>query len=371
VALTPDAVLSGELTADEPSSLRSRRNGAEYLMITTEELAETAQVLADHRAMRSMVVDVEDVYDEFNHGVPSPHAIRAFLAHARSTWSLPPSYVVLAGSGSFDYRTSYPYGGNLIPPALVPTPDGLAASDFWFADVDPASPVPELAIGRLPASTPEELQSMIEKILAREGAGGEWLHHFVVAADNADSVGAFPTDSERLATLAPASFQVERIYLSPSLPVATARQQLVTAIAEGAGMVSYVGHAGYTVLADEGLLRDSDVATLQNADRPTVVTAFTCLAGNFASPFFPSIGEQLILSAGGGAAAVWSPTWLSDNDHAVALGEHYYAAAFAGGGVRIGDAIVTAMQEYGKTWRPEYLLSIYTLLGDPAMPLGQ
>jgi hypothetical protein len=29
--------------------------------------------------MRVALVDVEDLYDEFNSGAPSPHAIRAFL----------------------------------------------------------------------------------------------------------------------------------------------------------------------------------------------------------------------------------------------------------------------------------------------------
>jgi hypothetical protein len=315
-----------------------------------------------------MVVDIEDVYDEFSYGVPSPRALKAFLAHAWSRWSVPPRYVVLAGNGTFDYAVSYPYGDNLIPPMMVPTPDGLAPSDVWFADLDPAGPAPELAIGRLPASTPEELAEIVRKIQAREGLGSPWLRRFLVTADNPDSIGAFPTDSERIAALTPAGFQLERIYLS-QLPVATAKQRLLAGINEGAGMVSYVGHAGYDVLADEGLLRSADMALLVNQERPTVLTAMTCVAGNFASPFIPSIGEQLVQQPGGGAAAVWAPTWMSENDHAVALAESYYAAVFSSGGVRIGDAIVEAMQVYEQTGRPDYLLYLYTLLGDPAMKL--
>jgi hypothetical protein len=32
--------------------------------------------------MPSLVVDIQDVYDEFGFGVPSPHALKAFLAYA-------------------------------------------------------------------------------------------------------------------------------------------------------------------------------------------------------------------------------------------------------------------------------------------------
>ena len=52
-------------------------NEGEYLVITTEALKETAQTLADYRSdLRSQVVDIEDVYDEFNHGIASPYALQ-------------------------------------------------------------------------------------------------------------------------------------------------------------------------------------------------------------------------------------------------------------------------------------------------------
>ena len=46
-------------------------------MITTQALKQTAQTLADYRHdLRSQVVDIEDIYDEFNFGIPSPYAVR-------------------------------------------------------------------------------------------------------------------------------------------------------------------------------------------------------------------------------------------------------------------------------------------------------
>ena len=88
------------------------------------------------------MVDIEDVYDEFGFGVPSPYALQAFLAYARSTWTSPPRYVVLAGDGTYDYKDAFGFGDNLIPPMMVYTPDGLVPSDVWFADVDPSGFAP-------------------------------------------------------------------------------------------------------------------------------------------------------------------------------------------------------------------------------------
>jgi hypothetical protein len=127
-ALTPDAVRSpSRILPDLPSALRPADNEGEYLVITTQALKATAQLLADHRSdLRSQVVDIEDVYDEFNHGISSPYALKAFLAHARTRWRRPPLYVVLAADGSYDYKDVLGEGDNLIPPMMANTPAGLS-----------------------------------------------------------------------------------------------------------------------------------------------------------------------------------------------------------------------------------------------------
>jgi hypothetical protein len=47
------------------------------------------------------VVDIGDVYDEFNYGVLSAAAIRGFLQYAKENWQTPPQYVLLVGDASF------------------------------------------------------------------------------------------------------------------------------------------------------------------------------------------------------------------------------------------------------------------------------
>jgi hypothetical protein len=368
-AVTPGALRAvGEIIPDAASSLASADNKGEYLIITTAELKATAQKLADYRSdLASQVIDIEDIYDEFGYGVPSPYAVKAFLRYARSTWTEPPRYVVLAGNGSFDYKDILGYGGNLVPPMVVSTPHWLFPSDTWFGDVDPAGPAPEIAIGRLPAANAAELDQLIRKVQLREAASGSpWMGQTLVAADNPDEAGDFTAGSERIAAIAAATSQVERIYLG-SMGIAEARTRLIDGINAGAGAVSFVGHGGYDTFTDEGLLTQADVDGLVNLDKPTVLTALTCIGADFSWPGYPSLGDLLVRKAEGGAVAVWAPTGLSKNDAAVALGERYYAAAFGSDRVRIGDAIKRSMKAYEQAGLPAYMLSIYTLLGDPAM----
>jgi uncharacterized repeat protein (TIGR01451 family) len=365
--VTPAAVRRVSwLEPDTPSSLRRRDNAGEYLIVTTAALKGAAQELADlHPDLRSMVVDIEDVYDEFNDGIPSPHALHRFLTYARRFWDVPPRYVVLAGDGSYDYRDLMGEGGNLVPPMLVATPEGLYPSDAWFVD-DEAAPAPAPSIGRLPATSAAELERLIAKIrLWEASAGAPWLGHWLFVSDNADVGGDFPRDADDLSKLVPAQTLVERIDVSRQ-GGAGARAALLAGLQDGAGRVFYVGHGGYDILAEEGLLRSEDVDGLQNP--PTLLVAMTCLVNNFALPGDPTLGERLVRKDVGGSVAVWAPTGLSVDELAVRLGASFMVAAKRED-ARLGDAISEATNEYRAASLPPYLPSIYVLLGDPAMKL--
>ena len=93
---------------------------------------------------------------------------------------------------------------------------------------------------------------VIEKIQLREAvAGAPWLRRRLYVSDNADKAGDFPFDSTQLAALAPPGSLVQRIDIG-LLGGGAARTSLLAALDEGAGSVTYVGHGGYDVLADEG-----------------------------------------------------------------------------------------------------------------------
>jgi hypothetical protein len=228
-----------------------------------------------------------------------------------------------------------------------------------------------MAIGRLPAGTPEELLALIDKIMIYENAGGDWTSRVMMVADKTDDdAGDFPADSDDVAFLLPAGYTVDKIYLSPPhTTIGDARQQVLNGFSEGALMVNYIGHGGLDRLAEEGMLLTGHVPSLQNIERLPVVTAMTCMVGQYALPGFTSLSEALMLKDDGGAAAVWAPTGLSWNEWAKILDGEFFRAVFVEGEKRLGQSVLKALKAYSGQGGEHFMLDIYTLFGDPAMEL--
>lgn len=351
---------------------RTRRQTADYVLVAPDSLAEAAGSLAEYRnglGIRTTVVGLEDIYDEFNFGIESPLAIRDFLRDATSRWSTPPRYVTLVGRGTWDYKDFLGQGDNLVPTPLASTPWGLAASDVRLADLTGDDGRPEIALGRLPVVTSQQLLDYVEKVQTHEGAAsGPWQRRVLMVADDADDAGAFPADSDWVATLIPADHQVDKVYLGAVDPAA-ARQTILDVLNQGAVLYNYVGHAGSDHLAEESIFSSASVASLTNADRLPLFLAMTCAVGNFALPGGPSLSETLLLHEGGGAYAAWTPSGLSVNDVAVELDAAFFKAVFVDGQKVIGDATVSTLRNLQVDDSMQFMRYIYNLLGEPVSQL--
>ena len=370
LAYTPDSVKTpASMLAVIPTTLTSSQNRGQYIVIAPGELRETAQALADYRAgqgYKTMVVDLEAVYDAFNYGIVSPHAIRQFLDYAYGCWAVPPEYVVLIGEGSYDYKNYQGNGDCVVPPKMVDTPDGLFESDTWYADVAGDDGVPEIAVGRLPVMTAEELAGQIEKIMAYESASGDWTRNVLMVADNSDEAGEFPEDSDRVGMLVPGGYAKQRIYLG-EWTIGDARTAILNGINGGALLLNYIGHGALNQLAQEGMLRATDVPGLANGEKLPVMLALTCVAGRYGVPGNDCLSELLLLKNGGGVVAAWAPSGLSMNNLAVVLDEGFFRSRFTDGETILGDAVLSALEDYGASGGDTFMLRIYNLLGDPAL----
>ncbi|MEM6453611.1 MAG: C25 family cysteine peptidase [Acidobacteriota bacterium] len=362
------------LRPDHADDLRAPSNVGRYLVIAGDGLASAANALAAARTgqgVTTRVIAIEDVYDAFSDGIVTPWAIRDLLRHARERWADPPAYVVLVGDGSFDHRDVLGAGGNLVPAPMAATPDGLVPSDNRLADLVGDDGVPELAIGRLPVLSTEELQTYVDKLVAREAiAAGAWSQRITWLADDPDAGGEFALDSARLIDELPPSYVVESIAHGGPASVDVTRQALLGAWADGAQLVSYLGHGGIGQLADEGLLMIGDVVGgLGNGARLPVVTAFTCSVGRIDFPGFDGLAEALVLSADGGAIALWSPSGLVFNADGMPIADAFYEAALARG-LRLGDAVRAALATHAQQGGAAHVPAVYTLVGDPMIALG-
>jgi uncharacterized repeat protein (TIGR01451 family) len=372
VAVSGGGVMKASSSAVTASSLSSRANGADYILIVPDpSFVTAAQSLASYRAgqgMKTMIVNLDDIMNEFNYGISSPEAIKTFLSFAHSNWRKSPRYVILAGDGSMDYKNNLGFGGSLIPSPMVPTPYGLAASDNYLADIN-GDYVPEIAIGRLPVVSPDELNTVINKIKTYEGTAG---YQALLLADFPDEGGNFIADSNEIANLFPSGlsgYKVTPIYLSDPSNIINVRAALFGAINAGQGFFNYLGHGGPEEFSNWGLLTTDDLPLLTNASLLPIMTAMTCIAGNFSDPYEVVLNEALVLKADGGVAAAWSPTGLSDDSQANILNGAFYDAIFRGGKQTIGDAVIQALSVYKTKGTMPFMMDIYNILGDPALKI--
>lgn len=374
LVISADAVdLVADHWADTPSKLKETTNSADYLVIAPSALVPGARRLADYRSgkgLESLVVDLEDIYDEFNHGMASPYAIRDFVAYAHTNWAKSPRFVVLVGDGTYDYKNILGHGDNLMPPLLTATPSGLFAADNRLAILPGGDGLPVASVGRLPVMTLVDLNALVDKIMAYEASeGGDWERRVLMTADNADTGGAFPTDSLGLSEVVPKdAFTVENIALGAET-LAAARTRLLSGLNAGAFLMNYFGHAGLDRLAQEGLLTAADVAALKNGLRLPVVTGMTCLAARFEIPGYDAIGELMVGKPDGGAIAFWSPTGLSMNEEARILAHAFFDDVFQKGQRVLGLAVLNAFSAYAALGGHAYEVDIFTLLGDPALEM--
>ncbi len=370
LALTGAARDPATTRPSAPADLKNP-GGAEYLVIAPAALVNEARRLAALRAaqgLSTMVVDLGDVMDVFADGVYDPQAIRDFLSWAVRFWPTPPRYVALAGKGTYDPRNLLGLSTNLLPAWLVTTEDGIAPADSEYADFDGRG-VPAVAIGRIPAVTAAELRAYVDKVAAYErDPGGAWTGSALLVSDDADLGGDFAATNNVIAGALGPGLALSRVDLS-SGTVQADRSRLFSALRAGQALVNYVGHGGLDRLTTEGLLLTSDVPQLGNGPRLPVLTALTCLIAQYAYPSVSSLGEELVLQPDGGAAALFGPTWLSHNGNAGELGRFLLPRLAAPGGGRLGDRVLSGLNDYAAAGGDRQTLRLYTLLGDPALAL--
>ena len=132
-AFAADRTLSVTPKANIPSNLRGGGQAADYIMITTQEMAASLnplKALRQSQGLAVVVVDVADIYDEFSYGNKNPQAVKDFLALANSSWGRPLRFVLFAGDASYDPKNYLGYGdSDLVPTKLYDSAYMEAASD--------------------------------------------------------------------------------------------------------------------------------------------------------------------------------------------------------------------------------------------------
>jgi CSLREA domain-containing protein len=370
--VSPEAVLSPRIAPPVVSSLLSETNQADYILIAPEELLSAAAPLLERRQAQGLTtraVGLGEIASVFGHGDPSAEAIRSFLTYAFHSWAPPsPRYVLLLGDASSDPRN---FTGTAEPaplPALWTKTSYLwTASDPTLAAVNGDDALPDLAIGRLPATTLEQARALVAKVLDWEDSGQDLGGAAVLVADNPDPAGNFEADVDDIRSRFLAETSTTTIKLR-ELGTLT-RPAILDAFDRGASLMSYVGHGGAAVWASENVLNSWDVDSLQAQTEQPLMLTMNCLNGYFVAPNFESLSEAFLKAEGRGTIAAISPSGLSVDGPAHVLHRALMGEITSGRHARLGDAFLAAQQDYADSGEMPELLAIYHLFGDPAMKI--
>ena len=371
-------------------------NQADYIIISHSDFIDAIQPLAAFRRSQGLsvvVVDVEEVYDQFNHGIFNPIAIQKFLRHTYTHWRAPkPTYVLLVGDAHYDYKgaTVKRYREVLnrdydLYPIYVPTfhswapASGETAMDHHFVTVSGDDSLPDMFIGRLPVQSPHELDDMIRKIINYETKRqpGLWQGRLMQITDNeVNNVGddIFERASKQLIEEhIPVGYDTRKVYLRQIGSPERTNQAILTTIDEGVLIVEYSGHGGTQTWADEGIFRLADAEGLRNVHPPFVITT-TCLNGQFDQPLQfgqRSLSEQFLMGSAG-AIGVLSATRLTYATVNAEFDKNLFTSIFTVKPSTLGAIIADAKTQFMMTapqlWIPG--VTQYTLFGDPATRLA-
>ena len=373
----------------------SMAGGFDYVFITHADLKSSTQALANYRSgtgLSTVVIDVNDLYNEFNFGIYNPIAIKNFLTYAHDNWDVKPTYALIVGDGHWNfYDNNLPeYGSGLqfIPPNLVWV-------DPWQGEVDSVNLLgtvgtnflPYLMIARLPVNSEAEIDAYRNKLVAYEAphTPQPWEQNHTFVADLADSAGDFPAFADEIITqyVDPATIAYpSRIYEKDygcvnTSPTATPCPAVNLAISDtlnitGTLIVNYIGHASVRRWSHEKIFTPDDYPYLTNSDQLPVILSMDCLDGYWSSPSDfagQSMIEEIIRMSDTGSIGAFSPTGLGVSTGHDVLHKGFYDALMVEGIWALGAAARNAMTWLYATGQNQDLLYTFTVFGDPALEI--
>jgi hypothetical protein len=380
---------------DDFQDLKKPGNRGAYLIITSRDhlkkfTNETPPLkrLLDQRAQQhgltGKLIDVANIYDEFNFGARSPVAVRDFLRYAYENWDDPPRYVFLVGTtheGTEDSVAGAP--PEQVPSAYLQSYSfGSTSCDTWLSLLDGDDLLPDLVIGRLPSTDIDHDDAYVNKVTryeADQDPAGDWKNKALFVSGEALNGNDFYSQVEDLLKRdVPSRIVSNRLGLdqAPRLFYGTDKE-LIDNINNGISYLHFMGHGGLGVWADpipntnRSLFLSSDVSRLHNLGHYPFVASLTCFTGAFDGSTNDALLPGLLLAQNAGAIGAVGTSAFGFRDADDHLAESLLLTMFDTVPATYGDRVTAAKIDYYLGNNPEgnllapTLLLTYNFLGDP------
>ncbi len=376
VANPEDVVVRERPGGTRPTS-RLQVGAFRYVIVTDWSWIDEWTPLADWRTKRgapSTLVSTNWIYAA---GYPGSQLeqIRAFIEDAHASWG---AVDFLLGADThvipFHVRTVEVPGYSI---------DDIP-NDTYFADYDDDW-ICEVNVGRVSARSAGDIAAFIDKTLTYEKSpplGGYVTSAAFLGFDIATCGDMHGESSkERIRTdFLPPSWSLSTEYDSePGLH----RADVLALLAQGHHLVNHHDHCndncmGVGWICHSDLIFTSDIQTLMNGDRQSILFAVGCNPCDFS--VYRSIGETFVQSSLGGGVAFMGDTrtgWggpAHDPDlYTVRQDRFFFRNLFEDGFVFLGENFSDLKNDEYDEFDPvnlhEYCFTQLTLLGDPQMPV--
>jgi hypothetical protein len=361
----------------EPINLTSESQVIDNLIITVPEFQQQAQTLAsfynEKYNKRSKVVMLQDIFNQFNAGMPDPNAIRLFLKHCVTDYPAPGiTSVTLLGTGTIDWRNFS--GQSAVKNKIIVYQKSLSSSDDFFGMLSTSS-FPEIVIGRYPVRNQNELAIMLSNLdrYVSEQQGGIWRNSLVFVADdqyNGLSMYEYEHSEQLQSTteMINPSILIDKIFaidyeFDEFQNKPQVRDDMMSAINSGKLVWYYIGHGSFDTLGAEDYFKGAlDMGRFDNAGKMPLFIAASCDIAQFDSFAFDCLAEKVVLLDNKGAIASIAATRECYGEANVSLLKQYYRFSLNQRNP-IGYSLLNAKFTYTNVSNNEK----YNILGDPLL----
>ncbi|MCE7073337.1 C25 family cysteine peptidase [Dyadobacter sp. CY327] len=238
---------------------------ANFIIITTDTLLESANQYADYRASQAggsfkpLVMEIQEVYNQFNYGEPSPVAIRKMMSYMLTKGGKDKYLFLIGKSITHNEKMKRELPGE-VPTIGYPGSDVLLVEGLAGAAKD----VPAMPVGRLSAFIPRHVTDYLEKVKQYESKSTDYAwRKNVLHLNGGKTVGEITQLKGLLSILEP---DVQNGQLGGKVKQYVKQQamaepepvNIAADVNAGAGLITFFGHGStYITDLDFGYITDA------------------------------------------------------------------------------------------------------------------
>ncbi|MCP4437718.1 MAG: hypothetical protein GY810_02135 [Aureispira sp.] len=362
----------------------------DYVIVTHPRLTKTSTGLnpvLEYEAYRAstgfipVTVDIQQLYDQFAYGINyHPLAVRHFAHYIKRTWANP-EYIFLIGKGRVykDMRNSQAHAAQSL---LIPTMGYPPSDNKMLAYI--GSNIPAIPVGRLAATTGDQVKLYLEKIKALEGEqqlaqtlpDRGWMKNILHlgGGSNSNEQNIIKLHLNNMKSIAEGTYyggNVESFFKTSASPIQAAQSSyLDSLINSGVSVITFFGHSSASSF-DFNLDYPSNYS---NKDRYPLIMALGCYGGTISSAA-PAISEAFVFEEYAGASVFLASTGAAALSALNQFANKFYrqmaVGSYGHGAARMVQKAIQDLEQGGiYTTTMEMVANYITYHGDPALKLN-